>query len=106
MSVSDKHTKNLNTEKQDNGLKGVIGCKIHVYMLFELKCALAACVHVTPLVRAFYSLNKDHTKAVLLSTFTLVFTVKWRKSGKDMESTKQTINTANPVTKHPSQQLE
>ncbi len=25
--------------------KGVIGCKIHFYMLFELKCVLAVCVH-------------------------------------------------------------
>ncbi len=28
--------------------KGVIGCKIHFYMLFELKCVLAVCVHNHP----------------------------------------------------------
>ncbi len=29
-------------------VKGVIKCKIHFYMLFELKCVLAVCVHNHP----------------------------------------------------------
>ncbi len=30
--------------------KGVIGCKIHFYMLFEQKCVLALCVHNHPIM--------------------------------------------------------
>ncbi len=30
--------------------KGVIGCKIHFYMLFELKCVLAVCEHNHPIM--------------------------------------------------------
>ncbi len=34
----------------NNLLKGVIGCKIHFYMLFEHKCVLAVCVHNHPIM--------------------------------------------------------
>ncbi len=30
--------------------KGVIGCYIHFYKLFELKCVLAVCVHNHPIM--------------------------------------------------------
>ncbi len=30
--------------------KGVMGCKIHFYMLFELKCVLSVCVRNYPIM--------------------------------------------------------
>ncbi len=31
-------------------IKGVIGCNMHFYKLFELKCGLAVCVHNHPIM--------------------------------------------------------
>ncbi len=35
---------------QVSSIKGVIGCKIHFYMLYEHKCVLAVFVHIHPLM--------------------------------------------------------
>ncbi len=33
-----------------HNLKGVFGCDMHFYKLFELKCVLAVCVHIHPIM--------------------------------------------------------
>ncbi len=41
-------------EEGGRGVKGVIGCKIHFYMLFELKGVFAMCVHNHPIMIKFH----------------------------------------------------
>lgn len=75
-------------------------------MLFELKCSLGACVHVTPVgLCILFSQQRPRQSSFVAHIHVSVY-CKLEKNLEDMESTKQTINTANPVTKHPSQQLE
>ncbi len=37
-------------DSNKHSLKGVIGCDMHFYKLFKLKCVLAECVHNHPIM--------------------------------------------------------
>ncbi len=39
---------------QQGCVKGVIGCNMHFYKLFELKCVLAVCVHNHLIMKKFH----------------------------------------------------
>ncbi len=40
----------MNPEVVQTCFKGVTGCKIHLYMLFEHTCVLDVCVHIHPIM--------------------------------------------------------
>ncbi len=68
-------------------VKGVIGCKIHFYMLFELKCALAVCVHIHVIMikihPLFFFLISINPNPFLISSV-LRFLAAWHHTGRPL----------------------